>query len=313
MNDPRADDRQFRRGMVLGLTLAEVLLLLTFVLMLILAARLITLHHQLAAERLHNSVAGKELSALLPLVRQLQTRAKFDITKEWVRLKSELADAKNELAANKDAIALVEKRRLAEHGRSRKEIVDEIEQESEHGRRFVSDAIALAPKAKLAEALDAYENYARTGKLVADNGGKSRDWAAQTATCRQSLTTCTAQNKNLSARLGGVLPPCWVDTSGRPQYIFDARLREDGIVLVDNHVAGREADQSLLPLTGFKFGSPMAAAALDQAGVSLLRFSENKNCRFYVRVFDQTESASKVRYKELLKAVEGIFYKLLVT
>ncbi|MCC2099180.1 MAG: hypothetical protein KDJ29_19985, partial [Hyphomicrobiales bacterium] len=47
MNPELIDDREYRRGMILGLTLAEVLLLLLFLLMLALGSELIDLQDRL--------------------------------------------------------------------------------------------------------------------------------------------------------------------------------------------------------------------------------------------------------------------------
>ncbi len=102
------------------------------------------------------------------------------------------------------------------------------------------------------------------------------------------------------------------DETGKTEYIYDTRLKEDGIWVTDNHVAGKEKEQTSLSLGKFAFGRPMSQLEFVQAGIPLLQYSERNSCRFYVRVFDDTGAQSKLRYKELLKGVEGIFYKLLI-
>lgn len=311
MSHPQREDRQFRRGMVLGLTLAEILLLLIFLLMLILASRLRALHHQVDEEHARRSDAEAAVASLQPLMAKIKLEGdKFDITKEWERVQDELAKAQTELSENRDAISLMERRRAKEPGHSAAQISEEIENEASLGRRFAEDAHSLEPSLQQREALKAFEADAAAGKLLIDKSGSARNLVADAAACRSSLTTCKAQNANLSARLGGTLPSCWIDASGKSQYIFDAHLREDGIVLNDNHVPGREADEAQLPIKGFAFGTGVEAAAFIQAGMPILAYSNQNECRFYVRVYDETGPASKLRYKELLNGIESIFYKL---
>lgn len=310
MNEARRDDQQFRRGVVLGLTFAEILLLLIFLLMLVLAPRLVASQeeHKLRVEAQH------QLAALQPVLNKLRNaNDQFDITKEWVRLHDENAKVREELERYKPAIALVSRRIATQSpGRTVADATAQIEREATAGRRFINDARGLTPGATEDDALRRYEELANAGALALRNRSSNSDALKEAASCNASLFTCRAQNSNLSARLGGVLPPCWVDRDGRTQYIFDARLREDGIWLTDNRVAGREHDQSLLPLRGFQFSRAMTVASLVQAGQPLLDVSEKGSCRFYVRVFDETNAGSKARYKALLQGVEAIFYKLLM-
>jgi hypothetical protein len=314
MNQAQRDDRQFRRGVVLGLTFAEILLLLIFLLLLILGVRLIRLHRDLDGERSRHVAMEHQMTVLRPLLAKLaaQQGAHFDITKEWVRLHDELASAQATLADSHDLVALVQQRRASEPGRTPQQIAREIAEEASLGRRFAADAHALAPQLSKPQAIKAYEADAAAGKLLFDKAGSTKAALTDAATCHASLSTCKAQNANLSARLGGTLPPCWVDAEGKTQYIYDAYLREDGIWLIDNRVPGRESDQAQLDVSGFAFGTPMSTAAFVAAGQSLLDYGNRNDCRFYVRVYDETAAESKARYKELLRGVEGVFYKLLM-
>lgn len=312
MSQAKRDDQQFRRGVVLGLTFAEVLLLLIFLLMMVLASRLFGLHRELDREQTRREAAEHQLAALNPLFARLAKDSHFDITKEWVKLRDDLDHARTQLSANQPAIDLVERRRKNDPGKSPQAIAREIENEAALGRRFTADAHALSPKLPDQEARKALEQYANAGKLMLDKAGSSRKVLAEAARCHATLSTCKAQNANLSARLGGVLPPCWVDVGGKTQYIFDARLRETGIWLVDNHVPGREVDEKSLPISGFQFEKSTEPGPFVQAGQPLLAYSEKEGCRFYVRVYDETNAQSKERYKDLLRGVEGIFYKLLM-
>lgn len=72
MSQRTADELEFRRGMVLGLTLAEVLLLLIFILILALGWRALSLQRDLAEERDKARLAEDVRAALGPLAPLLQ-------------------------------------------------------------------------------------------------------------------------------------------------------------------------------------------------------------------------------------------------
>lgn len=310
MTQSKEDDLQYRRGVVLGLTFAEILLLLIFLLMLILAARLLAQRRDLDSAHHDLAAAKHQLAVLAPVFNKLRAGEPFDITREWVKLNDELAADRQTFKDNQAVLDLVAQINRESRAASVGDAAKAVVHAAQLGERVQNSAHSMFPRAKPDEAVGQLISAAEVGKAALDHGGKT-DPARIIATCRQDLTTCKAQNSNLSARLGGVLPPCWVDSDGHTQYIFDAHLKEDGIWLVDNHVAGREADQAKLPISNFVFGRGVDAAAFVQAGLPLLEFSERQNCRFYVRVIDETNASSKVRYKGLLKGVEGIFYKML--
>src|SRR5690242_21074910 len=86
-------DKQFRRGVVLGLTMAEALLLLIFLLMLILGVRLKTQSTRIAELEKSRDAAQSSLIAMQPMLDRLSRSQKFDITKDYVRVQQQLADA----------------------------------------------------------------------------------------------------------------------------------------------------------------------------------------------------------------------------
>ena len=63
-----SDEREHRRGLVLGLTMAEVLLLLLFLLLLALAARIVNLTRENASQAREIVRAEDTIKALSPLI-----------------------------------------------------------------------------------------------------------------------------------------------------------------------------------------------------------------------------------------------------
>jgi hypothetical protein len=312
MSGSQRDDRQFRRGVVLGLTFAEILLLLLFLLMFILAGRLVVLRRGYELEKSRSAQAEHVADVLRPVLKQIHGSKPFDITKEWVRMHDALAKADDELDKDKPLVDLAQQARNAAPQSKPRDIAQDITDKAKLGERFVRDATAMFPKLGRDEAIAKYEEYAKDGKLMFDDPNPASDGAKKATICHGQLETCKAQNGALTAQLNGTLPPCWIGPDGKIQYIYDAHLRENGIVIADNHVPGREADQENLSVRGFVYGVPMDVGPFVTAGLPLLAYGRKNDCRFYVRVYDETRTQSKVRYKQLLAGVEDVFYKLLM-
>lgn len=285
---PSRDDRHFRRGVVLGLTMAEILLLLTFLLMLLLASQITKEREAREVAEVQAADLTEELERLRPVVELIEKTGSdaLDITKEYVRAKRELAEANRRLDDAQAALALIEEAR------------------EEYG-----------PETPVAEVMEGFRKAALIGRAVEDAGGTADGLLESAAKCTAELSSCQGQtaylNRRLNEQIGGFgLPPCWADSAGRIQYIFDAVLTDAGVVLKDNKVPGREEDQATLPLNRMMFGEGMESVNFAAASQPLLDWSDDHECRFYVRLYDGLEAGGRERYKDLRRSVEGYFYIL---
>src|SRR5581483_1838671 len=130
------------------------------------------------------------------------------------------------------------------------------------------------------------------------------------------LQSCKNQSVFLSNRLnaktGGFgLPPCWVDRNGKIQYIFDAALKDDGIEVDDDNVEGREDDEAKLPLGNVPLNSTLSRGEFAHDFQPLLDWSNQHGCRFFVRLYDDMQTADRDDYKAMRGTVEGYFRILL--
>ncbi len=319
------DDRQYRRGMVLGLTMAEIMLLLIFLLLLILAARLFEEQKIAKAylEQRDKAIAEKaelerKVADLEPLLEQLRrvNAKEFDITKEYQKAKEEAEAAKKELQEAKSAMEILEEITKDKPDLSKEAAAREAQRLAELGREMEQESARMFPEVSAEEAVDEMTKTAEVGKQVLASG-KSPDELIAGAACQSTLDQCKKGNRDLAnqlAKKGGTLPSCWIDGAkgGKPQYIFTATLRDDGIYLSDNHVPGREADQSALPIAPLQFDRAYRAPEFVADGSNLFHWSDRQDppCRFYVRLVDDT-SNDKALYKNLKeKGVERVFFTL---
>jgi hypothetical protein len=113
-------------------------------------------------------------------------------------------------------------------------------------------------------------------------------------------------------KLGGSGEPlqCWYNPeTNKSEYIFDVALRDQGFVVRDNALPHRADDQAQLPLSGVNFGKPITPAQFSSQLRPLFRWSLENECRFTVRAYDQVEGSKSI-YKKRLRELEGYFYKL---
>jgi hypothetical protein len=105
--------------------------------------------------------------------------------------------------------------------------------------------------------------------------------------------------------------PCWVKPDGSIEYLYDVVLGSDGIRMREYRHEGRVHERSLLPMPKVSPDEVLSIGEFLRRTEPLFRYSEAANCRYFVVVYDDTGPTEKERYKELLRAVEGHFYKRL--
>ena len=125
------------------------------------------------------------------------------------------------------------------------------------------------------------------------------------------LSNLEGQNKNLLRQCKGIgFPPCWANSSGSPEYIFNLYLRDDGILIHDNKLSHRQADQAKLNLSKIIFETSLTPRNMISQTLPLLDYGKQNDCRFFVQIIDETGSDKKELYKNLRQAVEANFYIL---
>jgi septal ring factor EnvC (AmiA/AmiB activator) len=131
----------------------------------------------------------------------------------------------------------------------------------------------------------------------------------------RELDELRRRNRWYQESLGGrgvEMPSCWIAKSGKPEYIFDVTLGGQGLMIRTTELPHRVKDRGQLPVvtiadTGWVQPSQFLAATRP-----LFDLSVKEECRFFVRVIDQTPSHDKALYIKRLQTVEQHFYKFLV-
>lgn len=300
--DIRHQEGAYQRGMVLGLTLAEIMLLVLFALLLVLTASLITREEKIDNLNLKLSDTQRSLEIakskatgidtetirVAELIREWWEAKKITVTEvrpyfnELTRRIDEVENLKNELEKLTEKLAEVEK---APEMRALKTIKDALQQTVIAKGKNLGEADSMAKTVVAA----IKQNASLTGRVEHLSKAVSR---------------MAKEGK------GGTLPSCLIRDDGREDYLLDVVLASDGIAgstrkivaFMPDEIRGlfseKQFDRQIMSPTGFS-----------KATRDLFRWSERKNCRFYVKVYDGTGPAEKLNYKQHLRTVEGHFYK----
>jgi len=306
--DIQNQDKQYRRGLVLGLTMAEIFTLVVFALLLALAA--IVQKRQQDADRLQARVIllEQQLHEFLP---DQTSQQKFDdIFKELQRARAEVAQLR---AANSTIPALTEKAKAADELKKALAAagIDPASVDSPSEAQKLADKIQLANKiteaAKGTGKPGAEPTPAEIQKLL--DAGK--DATTQEANLRGQIANLNARLKATPGK-GGTLPPCWADElTGKEEFIFDVAITPTGLIVHNSAPDHRLDEERNLPIADVEFDKEVSFASFVKTTQPLFNWSHKQDpeCRFFVRRLDHTGPSQKESYKNGMKAIEAHFYK----
>jgi hypothetical protein len=319
-------DDSYRRGLVLGLTMAEIAILIIFVLLLTLAA-LLTLENdkrheidkklEIAEQRvsglseqvsiLNDAAGGKDIAEL---VRELV--AARNALKKTADIQSLLAEAKEliekyEEAANKAGVEPTPEK-IAEALQEGEEIRDAVEKFEEAAKK----AGVEPTSEKVSEALQEGIKYR---EALADVGNRSGIEVVQenielrTEKARLEGQLANSQKKIRSFGKGNEMPSCWATIDGTVEYIYEVAITSTGMIVRETNLPHRNADRNVLPTSRVLQAQEVSGSKFRSMTRPLYKWSVEKKCRFYVKVYDSTGPTEKDLYKRRLKTVVGQFYR----
>lgn len=299
MNKTKNNDTQYRRGIVLGLTFAELLILLLFIVMLVLGKTL-----KDGSDDNKKQYSETQLSEMRLLASLLKSNDEESYNKITKLLKEGKKEKAYQYLTGKTPISI----KGAKHSFTERELID------------MKSIISLIEKND-SESSKVIQKHLRDGDIekayqeIIESSSILKNATAEIKVKNNIIGDCRAQNKhlvnikNIGGR-GGDFPSCWRENGdGAIQYLFNIELTDSGIMVHDNIILSRENEKQLLPLKGFKFDSPMQPAEFINAGQKLKKLSDDNSCRFFVNISDKTSPSSKEHYKKLRNSVESIFYK----
>jgi hypothetical protein len=345
VNSLRGQDVSYRRGVLLGMTMAEIMILLLFCILMAFILRL-------EDYEVENDKAEKVAELEEVLTRDGGT---VDDAWEFITTVTELArtlgiDGLTELVDSVAPEVGEDKQKLAralavglEHyreaeGRLREQLgreptVDEVEKailvqsQDSLAWKDAQDDIAIAQKLAntLGEGSESQDNLnERLQELLAKADAWDRSKGSEP---EKSIKDLIVENKMLSERgkrlevaldiaekqlksegQGLQYPSCFVDESGKIQFIYDVYFDESQLLLNVIPVTGYNVEREVLPFDRVAIDTPMDINTYLRQTAPLHAWSVDNKCRFWVKVYDQTAAENKSQYKWMKRRIEYRFY-----
>jgi len=241
-------DALYRRGMLLGLTMAEIMVLVLFALLLALTAAIAKRENQIAEK-------DRKIETLKTVEREIEKI--LEVNPEGVTVN----DIIQQITRNDETISKLKKELdRAKPFEEQAKIIDDIIKELKRGGAETPSASDVAEKLKNLQKLQK-ENITLKGQ----NKQLSR------------------QIKK-SGR-GNEFPSCWVTPDGKTESVFEIEIQPGGILVADRDQPHRVEDKVELPLNGIQYDMALSLREFQTQLRPLYRWSVEHKCRFYVIIF----------------------------
>ena len=229
-----------------------------------------------------------------------------EIKKELVRLKEQeekLAILIERLNLNKNAPVHAQLDILVERVTKLNEVSKKLE------------AAGFPPEPKdLKKALDrikdAQSEITAADKALREALEKNKQLAQNLEKVEQGIAQKDGQIAKMKRTLGKGTekPACWADEkTGKSKYIYNAGLTSRGIVI--RHSATPPwAKARKLPINSIPYEKTMNPRKFRLAANPMFEWSEENECRFFVRAYDLTGPAEKMIYKRHMRFLQTRFY-----
>ena len=299
MDPHSADTADYRRGTVFGLTVAEIFILLLFLLLIMLATFEEDATTQHATTEAELDAAKGKLRELEPWI--AATR-QFETPEEIVTLTRARDDAERETQQHKEA------------AERHKESAERHKKEADRLQEVVNEALAGD------DAAQRILNDARAATEQAEQRAEAAERNADQA--REDLRVLRTKGHN---------PPCWYErvpdgkggTRERPHYTFNIAVFAQHIVLrraatppggaTDDNGGSYAAEATMLGLDGLPYDQPLDDRAFLRALQPVHDAGKNRQvrtypCIFWTRVWDRTPDDAKSRWQRAHdRIIEGMF------
>lgn len=260
----------YRRGVVLGLTMAEIIILIIFLLLLAFASLL---------KKEQEKTAG---------ITNLTPAARASLEKVTHFINSQPPEIGEKLVRGIEAMPEV-LRKIEED-----ELAASAEEQPQQVIMRGLEKLEMAKRA--AEASNTGEDFVPVEQQLAQEKEKVG-----------ALTEKVAMLEG-KVREGFGPPPCWDPGNRRyTEYIYRAELTSEGIVLTDIAAPRWGGSKQSLPLQGVTLGVPLSTGDFIRQITPLSSWSRQKDCRFLVNVADKTKAEEKERFQEMYEAIYNHF------
>ena len=315
------DDVSYRRGLVLGLTMAEVMILVLFCLL------LTALYLLKSKEDKIKALTGKNGSEVYLVSRPILREVRQQFAN--VQTQQDLDDAFQKLLLANDAVAQIttssDNNTLPfPSSDSPKKRINDLVQVTNTAKDIVGSS--GRPTNSIVDIQNGLDGAIKDHKILDrwhqlhGSGAPSAKTAIAGELCADQYSTekqrdeCVRKIVDLAGGKGLELASCWWDKTVAPwktKDIFDVAITENGFIIRSLDPATEEYRQQKqkLPLQDLELNTELTEVKFLSQTAALLAWSNANKCRFFVRLYDQTGPQAKMLYQARVDAVEKRFYK----
>lgn len=285
--DIQHQDSTYRRGLVLGLTMAEIMVLILFALLLAMAASFELRERELVRLRavetaINEAFKGQPSSMTAKKLVELVEKQQVSIAS----LQKQLEQAKGSV--------------------EKAAIVDDIFQAL---RKAGADTVEPKKFPEMIQLASAVTKHAPGKDGNPPSPAQISDALTKYAGLQAEVTNLKGQNNQLSDRIrqfgrGNEFPSCWATPEGKSESIFEVLISSTGITITNRALPHRQEQQASLPLAQVRYDTDLPIEEFRAQLRDLYNWSIREKCRFYVIIF----SSERATRNDLLNAVYGYFY-----
>ena len=308
----RGEILSYRRGVLLGMTMAEIMILLLFCILMAFVLRLEAFSDEEAKD--------EEVTRLIDAI----SKSGGDISDTWtaVRAASSIISVVGEHGLN-EIKETVENSKF----KLQDEIIDGViegltfyeklvEQLTEQiggepSEDQISGAIEEALRHQnLGDIINKLESLADENNIPPEQIDEFVDDLLSKAKIADRLSRALdkAEDQLAGKGQGLVYPSCFVDESDAIQYVYDVFFDEAGVRLEPIPVVGYDNEINELAFSQVTISSHIPIEQYITETEPLFLWSEQNKCRFFVKIYDQTAAQHKSRYKYMKRRIEYSFY-----
>lgn len=310
----RDQNRSYRKGLILGFTMAEISILIIFCLLLATSFIVQKKEQEMAKIVAENNKLQEVKRALKKLGLNSISQHKFDeFFQELKRvdeknqiiekLEEQLDKSKNDSKRLERIIQILPAQKTANE--TLEKTLGQIIKESEFTKQL---------KGALKD-INLQESSPQIMAEILNSTGNIKNVMSEKIEALIEAERLKGQLANAQSKLeklgkGTEMPACWADPkTGKTEYIFKIDLMSNGLSIHNQNLPKRENEQKLLPINSIQFDQVLNQNAFLTQTFPLSQWSIKHNCRFFVLVNDRTEPNQKNIYKTMLRSLESHFYK----
>lgn len=302
-------DGHYRRGLVLGLTMAEIMVLILFTLLLALATSLLSRDTEIRklardAAALTRSNEGMVLRATDQNIKLAALRSSNE------RLSGRLRRQQEEIVRLKAAEEKwVRLQRTVPAGVRVEDVVQRLTRLRGERDALRAEAERLRPLEPWGSVIPDIVRELKRADLDTLEPRTVVERLREMRAAEKENENLRGQNAQLSDQIrrsgrGNEFPSCWATPEGRIESIFEITFHRTGIVVSNRDLPHRSDERAALPLSQTLFGAQVTRDQFRQQFAPLYRWSVERKCRFYVIMYS---TAPEVR-ADYVNAVNAFFY-----